>query len=147
MSALVVQIDGCVCLAEALYRPLQLVGDDETGGANAPYALRKVLFLLALASALTIVQRLLLADSIQSYDQTFEKANKEAPALAPQSRVLIQEINEQRGKSIRAKSFFYCRHVRATRNWNALSAFLLDLVACSSVRARLDTTRGVLCKP
>ena len=80
MSALAERIDGCVCLAEALYGPLELVGDDETVEANAPYALCNVVFLLALASALTIVQRLLLVESIQSCDQTFEKANKEAPA-------------------------------------------------------------------
>ena len=122
MSALVERIDGCVCLAEALYRPLQLVGDDKTIGANTPYALRKVLFLLALASALTIVQRLLLVDSIQSYDQTFEKANKEAPAHAPQSRVLIQEINEQRGKGIRAKSYFYCHQVHTLQEIGMPSA-------------------------
>jgi len=31
---------------------------------------------------------------------------------------------------------------RYKKHWNARSAFLLDLLACSSVRARLDTTRG-----
>ncbi len=60
---------------------------------RAPYALRKVVFLLAFASALTEEQRLLLVDSIKSYGQTFVKANEEAPAHAPKAKVLIQEIN------------------------------------------------------
>ena len=60
---------------------------------GSAYALRKVVFLLAFASALTAEQLRLLVDSVRSYGEAFVKDNEEAPAQAPQAKVLIQEIN------------------------------------------------------
>ena len=79
---------------------------------QAPHALRKIVFLLAFASALTDEHRLLLVDSTRRYGQTFEKANEEALAHAPKCKVLIPEINLRWGKGKRVRShLFNARHM------------------------------------
>jgi hypothetical protein len=60
---------------------------------GSTYALRKIVFLLSFASALTDEKLQVLVGYIRGYGEFFLQANEEAPAKAAQARVLIQEIN------------------------------------------------------
>jgi hypothetical protein len=82
----------CLCLTFFLQdvHRLLLLNEQLKGSA---YALRKVVFLLSFSSALSDGELQGLVSSVRIYGEVFLKANEEAPAKAPQARVLIQEIN------------------------------------------------------
>ena len=65
-----------------------------TGIKGAAYALRKILFLLSFASALTAEELQALSGCVRIYGETFVIANEEARAKTTTARVLIQEINQ-----------------------------------------------------